>query len=170
MRKRPGRAARERRVGPIAGALALMLSVTVGPSSASAQSEDPASRCNAEAMQPAQIRCFIDAAEAAGDPGLCEAAEDEAVRFNCLSLYAERSGNAAPCARIEVTDTETQALRDACISGVAAANRDPALCKATILPVMRDACYMTLVVQFDADPALCGKVKNEKLLAACRQE
>lgn len=147
-----------------------MLGVAGGSSPTLAQSDSAASRCNTEALQPAQIQCFIDAAEEAGDPGLCEAAEDEAVRFNCLSLYAERSNNAAPCARIEVTGTETQALRDACISGVAAANRDPALCKATILPVMRDACYMTLVVQFEADPALCGRIRNEKLLAACRQE
>lgn len=157
-------------LGSIAGALALILSVGGGPPPTSAQAEDVASRCNAEATQPAQISCFIDAAQAADNPGLCDAAEDAAVRFNCIALYAERSGNAAPCARIEVSDNETQALRDACISGVAAANRDPALCQAAILPVMRDACYMTLVVQFDADPALCAKIRNEKLLAACTEE
>jgi hypothetical protein len=47
---------------------------------------------------------------------------------------------------------ETQALRDACISGVAAARREPALCEEARLPVVRDACYMILVVQFAADP------------------
>ena len=167
--RRPVLSTLERRAAPndlraVACALALGCAGSVEPSS------EPQPEAPPEATQPAQISCFIDAAQAADNPGLCDAAEDAAVRFNCIALYAERSGNAAPCARIEVSDNETQALRDACISGVAAANRDPALCQAAILPVMRDACYMTLVVQFDADPALCAKIRNEKLLAACTEE
>lgn len=149
------------------GGLLLSAAATGWLAQAPARAEDPASRCNAQPTQPAQIRCFLEVAQAAGDPGLCTSAGDAAVRFNCLSLFAERSLDPAPCELIEILDKETQALRDACISGVAAARREPALCEEARLPVVRDACYMNLVVQFAADPALCGRIANKSLHDAC---
>jgi len=149
------------------GGLLLSATATGWLAQAPARAEDPASRCNAQPTQPAQIRCFLEIAQATGDPGLCTSAEDAAVRFNCLSLFAERSLDPAPCELIEILDKETQALRDACISGVAAARREPALCEEARLPVVRDACYMNLVVQFAADPALCGRIANKSLHDAC---
>jgi hypothetical protein len=154
-------------IRPVIGGLLLSAAATGWLAQAPVWAEDPASRCNAQPMQPAQIRCFLEAAQAAGDPGLCASAGDAAVRFNCLSLYAERSLDPASCELIEIGDKETQALRDACVSGVAIAQRDPDLCEEARLPVMRDACYMNLVVQFAADPTLCGRIANKTLHDAC---
>ena len=123
--------------------------------------------CNDQGLQPAQIRCFLDAALTAEEPGICERATDGAVRFNCLSLYAERTLDPAPCERIVTGDQETQALRDACVSGVAIARRDPGLCRQAGLSVIRDSCYMMLVVQFGADPSICEQIEDSVLKSSC---
>jgi hypothetical protein len=135
------------------------------PSRAAAQ---PEATCKAQILQPAQIRCFLEAAVAAKQPAICERAKDPAVRFNCLTLYAERSLDPAPCRRILAQDRETQALRDACVSGVAIARRDPDLCEQASLPLIRDSCLMLLVRQHGFDPAVCERIAETKLKAACR--
>ena len=62
---------------------------------------------------------------------------------------------------------EGQAMRDACLSGVAIARREPAGCEMVESPVIRDSCYMMLVVQFGADRKVCGQIRNETLKQAC---
>ena len=58
-------------IRPVIGGLLLSAAATGWLAQAPVWAEDPASRCNAQPMQPAQIRCFLEAAQAAGDPGLC---------------------------------------------------------------------------------------------------
>lgn len=128
---------------------------------------EPAASCNGKGLMPAQIRCFLAAAEAADDVGLCERADAKAVRFNCISLFAERSGRPAACQRIAVANRETQALRDACIAGVAGATGRPELCTRAKLSSVRDACYVQLVVRFGADPALCARIERAAMRKVC---
>lgn len=156
------------RTGPLVRALATglaLLAATARPGEA----EPPAAACNDEGLPPAQIRCFLEAAQAAGDAGVCEGAEAAAVRFNCISLYAERSGEAAACGRIAAGDRETQALRDSCVAGVAVAGREPELCERAELPEVRDSCYAMLVIRSGADAALCERVANPALKSACAE-
>lgn len=125
--------------------------------------------CNAEPVITGQIACFRDAALAAGDAAICEAADDPVVRFQCLSLYAEGTLDAAPCARIDAgaNAAETRALQQACIAGVAVKAGDPALCEDAAIAELRDSCLMMLVTEAGADPALCDRIDNELLREAC---
>jgi hypothetical protein len=90
------------------------------------------------------------------------------VRFICLSLYAERSRDPAPCRRIAPGDREAQALRDACVSGVAIARGDPELCEEASLAASRDACILLLVLDHGADPANCARLTEPALQSVCR--
>ncbi|MDH3738177.1 MAG: hypothetical protein OER92_03210, partial [Alphaproteobacteria bacterium] len=49
----------------------------------------PMAPCRESGPLPNQIRCFLDTAEAQGDVRPCEAAYDFAVRFACISKFAE---------------------------------------------------------------------------------
>lgn len=126
--------------------------------------------CNAPPLLAEQIACFRDAALAAGDPALCAAADDPVVRFQCLSLYAERRLDPAPCARIDAgaSAAERQALQQACVAGVAIAAGDPALCEEAGIAALRDSCLMMLVTERGADRALCARIENDLLREACR--
>ena len=124
-------------------------------------------RCNQRPLLPAKISCFLKAAEAARQPALCDEAEDQVVRFQCLSLYAEHSRDMSPCERITATDGSGEAMRDACKSGVAIAARQPDLCDRVAGSGLRDSCYMMLVVQFGSDLAFCDKIHNPELKSAC---
>lgn len=127
---------------------------------------DPA--CNDAGIVTKQIECFLAAAEAAGDPGVCRQAEEVSVRFNCISVYAERTEDPAACTEIAEQGTEGQAMRDACLGGVALVTGNPELCAAAELPALRDACYLTLVLDHGGDPALCAEISLPALQEACR--
>ena len=49
--------------------------------------------CDDAGSATRQIECSLAAAEDAGDPGICRQATELAIRFNCISLYAERRGD-----------------------------------------------------------------------------
>ena len=116
--------------------------------------------CNEELLQPAQIECFLGHAKAEDQPALCELARDPVVRFHCLSLYAEQSLDTSPCERIVVDNGETVALQESCVSGVAMARREPALCDRVTTGEIRDSCYFMLVVRFAASLENCEKIQN----------
>lgn len=147
-------------------AAAIWCLAAAGPAAAA-----PAESCAAETFLTNQIRCFVDAAQAAGDPSVCETATDSTVRFQCLALYAERSGDPASCTRIEAgaSERETNALRDSCVAGVAVANAAPDLCATVTTPSVRDACYLMSVTEAGAEAALCERIDNETLQRACRE-
>jgi hypothetical protein len=130
-----------------------------------------AAKCNGEPIVTRQIRCFIDAAEAAGAPAICEAATDRAVRFNCLNLYAEHTLDTAPCDQIDAgsaTD-EARTLRQSCVAGVAVKAADPRICQTVTHPALRDSCYTMIVTEAGGDPALCGRVVSEVLRRSCQE-
>ena len=144
----------------------IVLITAAWPSHAAAP---PPAGCNEHALQLTQIRCLIDAATAAKRSDLCERANHAVVRNYCLSLYAEHTLDTRPCWRIEAGAHETQALRDACLSGVAIARRDPGSCEPIRVPVFRDSCIMMLVVQFGADRSHCEQIENPVLKRSCNE-
>ena len=144
----------------------LLLALSIAAARAQADNV-PQLGCDEKPFLPAKIRCFIDAAEAAKDAGVCEGAVDLVVRFHCVSLYAQRSLDPDYCKRIVFGEEQTNAMRAACVSGVAAARRDPALCEHIELTAMRDSCYLTLVVQFQAHPRFCHRITEPTVRNAC---
>lgn len=151
----------------VAGLGALLWLSALGPAGAASST---AEACDAKAIVTAKIACFRDAAAAAGDPAVCQEATDGTVRFQCLSLYAERTEDAAPCARIDsgADPAETRLLRQSCVAGVAIKRGDPALCDDPAVGALRDSCLLTMVTERGADPALCGRIENGALRDACR--
>lgn len=144
-----------------------LLSLVAISAPAHAQDRADGGECRESGPLPNQIRCFLDAAESADDVGLCEGAYEFAVRFNCVSLYAEHSGDPAPCERIPIRNNRLLLMRDSCISGVAAATRTPQLCEQVQLDVVRDACFMTQVVEFNAAPELCERITKAAVKESC---
>ena len=148
-------------------ALGLLTLTAVSATAQTAQGHAATAECRESGPLPTQIRCFLDAAQSAGDVGLCEGAYDFAVRFNCISLYAERSGDPVPCERIPIRNNRLLLMRDSCISGVATATRTPQLCEQVQIYVVRDACFMTQVVEFNAAPELCERITKAALKESC---
>ena len=126
-------------------------------------------QCDETLLQPTQIECFLGLAKAEDRPALCELARDPVVRFHCLSLYAEQTLDPSPCGRIVAVNGEALTLQESCISGVAMARRDPALCDRVTTGEIRDSCYMMLVVQFGASPENCDKIHNSILKSSCQE-
>lgn len=147
-----------------------LLAATAPNATATAQTareRAPTAECREADLLPNQIRCFLDAAETAGDVGLCEGAYDFAVRFNCITLFAEHSGNPDSCERIPIRNNRLLLMRDSCVSGVAAATRTPQLCEQVQLDVIRDACFLTQVVEYNAAPALCEGITKAAVREIC---
>jgi hypothetical protein len=140
--------------------------VAVNPP-ANAQGHAAAGTCGESGPLPNQIRCFLEAAEAEGDVAICDGAYDFAVRFNCISRFAENSSDPGPCERIPIRNNRLLLMRDSCISGVAAATRLPELCEQVQLDFVRDACFMTQVVEFNATPDLCERITRRDLRDIC---
>ncbi len=144
----------------------ITLSATTAPAGAQ-QQHDPTARCSDAGPLPNQIRCFLEAAESENDVTRCEGAYDFAVRFNCISLFAEHSGDPGPCERIPIRNNRLLLMRDSCVSGVAAATRDPLLCDQIQLDVVRDACFLIQVVELDAAPELCERISKTAVRKIC---
>jgi len=146
--------------------------VALALASASATAQSPpnpagAAQCRESGPLPNQIRCFLAAAEAQGDVAPCEAAYDFAVRFNCISKFAENSEDPVACERIPIRNNRLLLMRDACIAGVAAAMRAPQLCEHVQLAVVRDGCFLTQVVEFDAAPEFCERISKAAVRESC---
>jgi len=148
-------------------AISGLLAVVAASAPADAQNHAATARCGESDLLPNQIRCFLDAAETAGDVGLCEGAYDFAVRFNCVSLFAEHSGDPASCERIPIRNNRLLLMRDSCVSGVAAATRMPQLCEQVQLDVIRDTCFLIQVVEYDGAPELCERITRAAVREGC---
>lgn len=146
--------------------------VVTAHSGATAQStpqRSPTAGCSESGIVTKQLRCFLDAAEANGDVGLCEGAYDFAMRFNCVSLFAEHSGDPVSCERIPIRNNRLLAMRDACVSGVAVATKMPELCAQVQLDVMRDACFLIQVVEHSAASTYCDRITRTAVRKSCLQ-
>lgn len=125
--------------------------------------------CNAAGIITAQLQCFVDQAKLAEDVSRCDAAEEPSVHFNCIALYAEHTEDPVVCKRITASEDQQQALRDACVAGVAISARDPEQCAGAEGTELRNACYMMLVVQYGADESWCAEIIGESLRLACAE-
>ncbi len=123
--------------------------------------------CASDAMLTQQLSCYLHAAEAASDPAICLESREPSVRFNCISLYAEQNEAPVACSLIEAEEALRPHLHDACVSGVAIANRKPELCATVEQPVAKDTCYSFLVLEQGMDKALCKNIENKALQEAC---
>ena len=135
--------------------------------SAAAQTHGDGRQCRESGPLPNQIRCFLEAAKVEGDVAICEGAYDFAVRFQCIALFAEHSGDPAPCERIPIRNNRLLLMRDSCTSGVAAATRSPRLCEQVQLDVVRDACYLIQVVELNGAPELCERITKTAVKESC---
>jgi hypothetical protein len=147
-----------------------LVAVTAASATAIAQSAPshvPTAECRDSEPLPNQIRCFLDAAEAQNNIGLCDGAYDFAVRFNCISKFAENSGDPVACERIPIRNNRLLLFRDSCTAGVAAATRAPELCEQVQLAVVRDACFLTQVVEFDAASEFCNRITKSPIREIC---
>jgi len=149
--------------------LGLLAATAAGAGATAQTTHGPAAtaECTESDILPNQIRCFLDAAEAEGDVGLCDGAYDFAVRFNCVSLFAEHSGDPISCERIPIRNNRLLLMRDSCVSGVAAATRMPKLCELVQLDVVRDACFLNQVVEYNATPDLCARITRAAVREGC---
>ena len=150
-------------------ALGLFAGIAAGATATaqSTPSQSPTAGCRESGPLPNQIRCFLDAAEAEGDIALCNGAYDFAVRFNCISKFAENSGDPVACERIPIRNNRLLLMRDSCTAGVAAATRSPQLCGQVQLAVVRDACFLTQVVEFNAAPEFCERITKAPVRESC---
>ena len=87
--------------------------------------------------------------------------------LSAVNDHNENSGNAAVCERIPIRNNRLLLMRDSCTAGVAAATRAPQLCEQAQLAVVRDACFLTQVVEFDAAPELCEKISKAAVKEIC---
>ncbi len=155
--------------GQIFSAALGLLAVVMTGTPADAQNHARTAACGDSDFLPNQIRCFLDAAESEGDVSLCEVAYDFAVRFNCIALFAEHSGDPVSCGRIPLRNNRMLVFRDSCISGVAAATRTPKLCEQVQLEMVRNACFLTQVVDLGAAPDLCRHITKSAVRELCSQ-
>lgn len=147
-----------------------VLAVTLASTAVFAQSTSNTAAtagCRESGLLANQIGCFLAAAEERGDVGPCEAAYDFAVRFGCVSKFAENNQDPAVCERIPIRNNRLLLMRDACTSGVAAAMHAPQLCEQVQLAVMRDACFLIQVVELDAALDYCERITKAAVRESC---
>lgn len=116
-----------------------------------------------------RIGCFADLAGEAGDASRCDQAAEDAVRFHCYAIFAERRGDPEPCRRIPAATQEHRELRDACLADVAPVVERAELCEEVETPGLRDSCYLA-VFRETGDSALCDHIEDPALKSACTGE
>jgi len=128
---------------------------------------DSLDACLAEAWPQNQIICLCRIAIEAGDPVLCLRAGEPAVRWRCVADYAEKAGDAAPCAILPDDDLDVPGVAgELCRGHLAISWREPALCTELATPNLADSCLLQLVL-LGEDKALCGQIENEILADNC---
>jgi len=112
------------------------------------------------------VGCYADLAERWDEPGICDRAAHEGVRWQCYALFAERTSNPRVCDTIPGRTVEHVALRDACTSDVAAKTGDHRLCAKIETPGLRDGCYFKIARE-SADPEPCRWIAEPGLKEVC---
>ena len=117
-----------------------------------------------------QLNCLSKAAQEAGDVELCLLSDQLAVRFQCVSLYAEQARDPAICALIPAEDSvPAGVLQETCRIAVAIIRHEPEICAGLVTPNLGDACYLQMV-EAGADEAICERIENPILKGACGGE
>jgi hypothetical protein len=116
-----------------------------------------------------RIECYVDRATRAGHPKACQEAAEDGVRYQCLAILAGRLKDASLCDDIPPSSDETRALRDACLSDVAAVLEESALCERVLLAGLRDSCYLEIARATD-DASLCNRIGDPGLNSLCTGE
>jgi len=155
-----------RELRPILPATAFV-AFLAAPQLAAAQNAS-AESCLSEAWPQRQISCLRDVAVDAADPKVCLRSEDPAVRWQCVALYAEQSGDASRCGILPQDDLDKPGVAsDLCRTHLAIAWHDPDQCNSMTTPRLADSCLLELV-QLGEDKQLCARIETEVLADACR--
>jgi hypothetical protein len=126
----------------------------------------PAAACEGLPGPIERIECHVDRATRAGHPKACQEAAENGVRYQCLAILAGRLQDASLCDDIPPSSDETRALRDACLSDVAAVLEESALCERVLLAGVRDSCYLEIARTTD-DASLCDRIGDPGLNSLC---
>jgi len=87
----------------------------------------------------------------------CDEANEQAVRYQCYAIFAERTGTATPCRRIPTSDQDYRQLRDVCLADVAAALGSSDLCEEVQSDGLRDGCWLS-TSRRTGDQTLCERI------------
>jgi len=116
-----------------------------------------------------RIECFADRAVEAGDASVCKQTDEEAVRLQCLAVFAERRGAPEACREIPTPSPEHLQLRDTCLADVAPVIRRPEICDEVETPGLKDGCYLA-VARATGDSDLCRRIEDPALQSLCTGE
>jgi hypothetical protein len=122
--------------------------------------------CGTLAGSIEQIECYVDRATLSGHPRICQQAEQEGVRYQCLAILAGRLKDASICDDIPSSSDETRALRDKCLSDVAAVLEESTLCGRILTAGLRDSCYFK-IAGATGDSSLCDRIDDPGLKSGC---
>ncbi|MGH2446847.1 MAG: hypothetical protein ACRDGD_12540 [Candidatus Limnocylindria bacterium] len=143
-----------------------------GPSTSDAGSPAPpadARACSEPEGVIDRIVCQADAAVAADNLSVCDETDEDAVRYQCMAIFAERMGEPDACRGIPDTIDDGQELRDVCFADVAPVLMDAELCEEVVTPGLRDSCYLN-VFNVTGDESLCAEMDDPGLKSLCTGE
>ena len=86
--------------------------------------------------------------------------------YELVLMVAGRLQDASLCDDIPPSSDETRALRDACLSDVAAVLEESALCGRVLLAGLRDSCYLE-IARTTNDASLCDRIDDPGLNSLC---
>lgn len=130
---------------------------------------DQADQCLEQEQVVERLLCLVDAAKRAGDVEVCQRAEHEGVRWQCVAIFAEYRRDASLCRTIPRGNQDYRELFDVCLSDVAEARGEPELCGEIGTDGLRDSCYLKLV-RAGASAVLCARIRDPGLKSACAGE
>lgn len=116
-----------------------------------------------------RIQCFVDRALEAKTFTACDEANEQAVRYQCYAVFAERAETAIPCRQIPTSDLDYRQLRDVCLADVAAALGSSALCEEIESDGLRDGCWLS-TSHGTGNQTLCERIEDPQLHSLCTGE
>lgn len=113
-----------------------------------------------------RIDCYVELAVDTDDPSACGQSTHEGVEYQCYAIVAERRQSAELCDLIPSRSSNHEKLKDICISDVAGAAENPALCAEVRAPGLKDSCYLK-ISQAIGDSTLCDDIQDPGLRSVC---
>ena len=111
-----------------------------------------------------QTLCYGHLAQQRDDLAVCQLAEHDGVRQQCIYMLAQHRNDAAVCRKIS-----HQTLKHGCLSDVAEATLQPVLCAEITTANLQDSCRFK-IARKSGDKALCGQIVDTGLKALCAGE
>ena len=120
--------------------------------------------CAAEPDLVDQALCYGHQAQQRDDLGVCQMADHDGVRQQCIYMLAQHRKDAGVCRKID-----DPSLKDGCLSDVAEVTMQPDLCAEITTASLQDSCRFK-VAQRSGDRSLCAQIADPGLKALCAGE